>query len=65
MNFFRTVLIDTCQVLLAFALLHSGVVPEQLVETTGEGEGHEKNENAESKNVMNHATERDLQWTQM
>ena len=40
-NLFRTVLIGTCQVLLTFALLHSGIVPEQLIETAGEGERHE------------------------
>ena len=63
-NILGTVLVETA-VLLTLVLLHACVVPEQLIEATGEGEDHEQDHHAELENVVHHAAERDLQWPEM
>jgi len=47
------------------ANLLTGVVPVQLVHTTREGKADQKGKDQETQHVVDHASERQLQWAEV
>jgi len=50
---------------IAFIFLQLCIIPKQLIQATAKGKQHQSIDKEELDNIDNHASQRNLQWSQM